>query len=114
MLIPIATLPERLGAEGTIVGLLARVDTLMVLQGIGTIKTLTAFIALVTPLATMYEPVLIKNRAGEKALATDQTMIRPFARVALAYMIIEVWAYGEFAAAVLLLANEWFHTCEPQ
>lgn len=86
-------------------------NTLMIFQSVSAVETLATLIAFVTPLATMNKAMLIKDRSGQETLATNQAMIRALSSVALPYVVIEIWAYGELTPTVLLLANKGLHTC---
>lgn len=86
-------------------------NTLMIFQSVSAVETLATLITFVPPLATMNKAMLIKDRSGKETLATNQAMIRALSSVALPDVIIEIWAYGELTATVLLLAHEGLHTC---
>lgn len=86
-------------------------NTLMIFQSVSAVETLATLIAFVTPLATMNKAMLIKDRSGKETFATNQAMIRSLPSVALPYVVIEIGAYGEFTATVLLLTDEGLHTC---
>lgn len=86
-------------------------NTLMIFQSVSAVETLATLIAFITPLATMNKAMLIKDRSGKETFATNQAMIRALSSVALPYVVIEIWAYGELTATVLLLTDEGLHTC---
>lgn len=111
MLITITALAKRFCAERTVIRLLASMNTLMIFQSVSAVETLATLITFITPLATMNKAMLIKDRSGKETLATNQAMIRALSSVALPYVVIEIWAYGELSATVLLLTDEGLHTC---
>lgn len=110
VLVAIASLTEGLGAKEATVRLLASMDALMVLQSIGSVKTLATFIALVAPFATMDQAVLVKDGASEEPLTTHQTVVRPLTRMTLADVVIKIRTDCELAVAVLLLAHKGLNT----
>lgn len=136
VLLAVAPLPELLGADQARIRLLARMNPVVVLQGIGAEELLRAGLqilikiiikslsvsftppthrALVSPLAAVDQPVLVEHGAGEEALAADQALVRPLVRVELANVVVEVRPDREPPVASLEGALERLHALvEPQ
>lgn len=110
VLVTVAALAKSLRAEEAAVRLLSGVDALVILERVRAIETFTTLLALIAPLAAMDQTVLIEDGSGEKALSTHQTKIWTLARVALANVVVQIWANGELPITVFLLANEGLHT----
>jgi hypothetical protein len=74
MLIAISTLTECFMAaiNPAFEGLFTRMNQLVILQSIRTIKSLSTLLTAITTLATMNQTMLIVNGAGEEALATNR------------------------------------------
>jgi hypothetical protein len=80
----------------------------MILQCIGTIEALSAFLAAIASFATMNQAMLVEHRAGEESLIADGAQVGTLARVALPDVIVEIRTNREFTIAALLGALEWF------
>lgn len=111
MLITIATLPEIFRTLTASVRLFTGVNPLMVLQCIGPIETFTALFATVSTFTAMYQPMLIEYRSGKKSFATNQTMIRTFARVTLSDVIVKIRPNCKATITVWFFAGKRFDTC---
>lgn len=71
MLIAIPSLTECFVAFGAYIWLFARMNTWMVFQSIGAIKTLAALYTSITTLAAMDQAMLVVNRSGKKTFVAN-------------------------------------------
>lgn len=88
MLVSIAFLAKCFRANRTRKRFVARMYSLVILQCIRAMETLAAAVALVSSFAAMNESVLIEYGSGQEFLVTFFAVVRPFAGMTLANVII--------------------------
>lgn len=110
MFVSVTFLTECLHAHTTSVWLLAAMYTFMILECIGSMKTLFTSTAAITTFIAMNQTMLIINWTSQKCLTTIGTFVWTFTGMTLPYVIIQIRPNGKFTSASVFSTFKRFYT----
>lgn len=115
MFVTISSLTEFLRAKIARKRFLTCMDSLVILQGICPVESLSALLTAIPAFTTMDKTMLVVDRAREEAFATYETVIWTFACMALSDVIIEIWTDSKAPGTSFLSTLKRLHaTMETQ